>query len=72
MEEFENYKSQQQTAYEQYLREQAGEQPEIVKEFDLDAGNKVSFEDNKVRESEFNDDTNASFMHFDDIINSMK
>ena len=72
LEEFENYKSQQQAAYEQYLKEQAGEKPEIVKEFELDAGNRVSFDKNKVTESGFGKDTNASFEHFDDIVNSMK
>ena len=72
LEEFNNYKNQQQTAYEQYLRELAGEKPELVKSFDLNAGNKVSFDDKKVVESSFTEDTNASFNHFDDIIKSMK
>jgi hypothetical protein len=72
LEEFNNYKNQQEAAYEQYLRELAGEKPQIVKEFDLNAGNKVSFNEKKVVESSFNGDTNASFNHFDDIIKSMK
>lgn len=72
LEEFNNYKNQQEAAYEQYLRELAGEKPQIVKEFDLNAGNKVSFNEKKVVESSFNNDTNASFNHFDDIIKSMK
>lgn len=72
LEEFNNYKNQQESAYEAYLRELAGDKPQIVKEFDLNAGNKVSFDDKKVVESSFNNDTNASFNHFDDIIKSMK
>jgi hypothetical protein len=72
LEEFNNYKNQQEAAYQQYLRELAGEKPQIVKEFDLNAGNKVSFNEKKVVESSFNNDTNASFNHFDDIIKSMK
>jgi hypothetical protein len=72
LEEFNNYKNQQEAAYQQYLRELAGEKPQIVKEFDLNAGNKVSFNEKKVVESSFNGDTNASFNHFDDIIKSMK
>ena len=72
LEEFGNYKKQQFAAYEQYLQELAGNKPQIVKEFDLDAGNKVSFDDKKVVESSFNKDTNSSFNHFEEIIKSMK
>lgn len=71
-EEFTKYKDQQQAAYEQYLREMSGQKAEMVKEFELYSGNKVVFDDQKVVESEFSDDTNASFEHFDDILKSMK
>lgn len=71
-EEFSNYKNQQQAAYEQYLKEMEGGKAEMVKEFELDSGNKVVFDDKKVVESEFSDDTNASFEHFDDIAKSMR
>ncbi|WP_345993422.1 FecR family protein [Sulfurimonas sp. HSL-1716] len=71
-EEFTNYKNQQQAAYEQYLKELAGQKAEMVKEFELDSGNRVVFDDKKVVESEFNDDTNASFKRFEDIANSMR
>ncbi len=71
-EEFTKYKDQQQAAYEQYLKEISGQKAEMVKEFELYSGNKVVFDDQKVVESEFSDDTNASFKHFDDILKSMK
>ena len=71
-EEFNNYKNQQQAAYEQYLNESTGEKPEFVKSFDLNAKNRVTFDDKKVVESSFNKDTNASFDRFYDIIKSMK
>ncbi len=72
LEEFNNYKKQQFAAYEQYLQELAGNKPQIVKEFDLSAGNRVSFDEKKVVESSFTNDTNASFNHFEDIIKSMQ
>lgn len=72
LEEFKNYKDEQQSAYEKYKKEMAGQQAEMVKEFDLDAGNRVTFDDKKVVESEFNEDINASFQRFSDIANAMK
>jgi hypothetical protein len=72
LEEFNNYKNQQQSAYETYLRELAGDKPELVKCFDLNAGNRVSFSNKKVVESSFDEDTNSSFSHFDDLIKSMQ
>lgn len=71
-EEFNNYKSQQQAAYEAYLKEMQGGAAEMVKEFELDAGNRVSFNEQNATESRFDEDTNASFKHFADIIDSMK
>lgn len=72
LEEFNNYKNEQQAAYEAYLRELAGEKPELVKSFDLTAGNRVSFNDKKVVESSFDNDTNASFSHFENLVKSMR
>lgn len=72
LEEFNNYKNQQQAAYEEYLKELAGDNPQIVKTFDLGSGNKVSFSNKKVVESSFNEDTNRSFNHFEDLLKSMQ
>ena len=72
LEEYDNYKNQQQAAYEAYLRELTGDKPELLKSFDLKAGNKVSFDNKKVVESSFDQDTNASFGHFDELVKSMR
>lgn len=72
LEEFDNYKKQEFAAYEQYLQELSGNKPQMVKTFDLNAGNKVSFDEKKVVENPFSQDTNASFNHFEDIIKSMQ
>ena len=61
-EEFERYK-QQQSEYKKV---------EIVKSFDLKAGNKISFEGRDVKEKSFSKSEDSEFQHFYKLLNTMQ
>ena len=48
------------------------DKPVITKEFDLKAGNKISFNGQKVKEDAFNENDNSAFDYFEKLINTMK
>ena len=71
-EEFNNYVSQQQSAFEQYKNAQNKYAiAESVKEFDLNAGNRISFSGNKVNEDAWGKEDDAEFARFKKLVNSM-
>ena len=72
-EEFNNYVSQQQSAFEKFKNAQNKYAiAESVKEFDLKAGNRISFSGKKVNEDAWSQDDDAEFAHFKELMTSMK
>ncbi|MEA2100269.1 MAG: FecR domain-containing protein [Campylobacterota bacterium] len=72
-EEFKNYVSQQQSEFEKFKNAQNRYAiAESVKEFDLQAGNRISFSENRVNEDAWSKDDDAEFEHFMQLIDSMK
>ena len=71
--EFDNYISKQQSAFEQFKNAQNEYAiAESVKEFDLKAGNRISFNGQKVNENSFGQKDNDEFEHFKELMNSMQ
>ena len=70
--EYNNYVSKQQADYEKFLSEQNKGKAEITKEFDLQAGNTIVFDGQKVDEKTFSKDDDAEFEHFEKLIGSIK
>ncbi len=62
--EYDKYISEQQTAFEKYKSDLKKGNLEITKEFDLHAGNTISFSDNEVNEKAFSKDDDAEFERF--------
>jgi len=62
--EYDKYVSQQQSAFEKYKSDLKKGAAEITKEFDLKAGNTISFSDNEVNEKSFTKDDKAEFARF--------
>lgn len=61
--------------FEKFKKMQEGalyEKPQITKEFDLKAGNSVSFDTNKVKEHTFSKDDDNEFTHFESLLQKMK
>jgi len=61
------------TAFEKFKRGESNsdnkeQQPEITKEFDLEAGNSVSFDGNSVHESEFDANALDEFEYFEKLL----
>ncbi len=72
-EEFNNYVSDQQSEFEKYKNEQNKYAvAESTKEFDLEAGNRVSFNGQKVNEDAWSKEDEAEFERFEKLINAMK
>jgi len=61
--EFEQYKNNEYKGYEK---------PVVTKEFDLKAGNRISFNGSKVKEDAFNQDDNLAFDYFNSLVDKMK
>ncbi len=70
--EYNNYVNKQQSEYEKFLSEQNKGKAELTKEFDLQAGNTISFDGQKVDEKAFSKDDDAEFEHFEKLIGSIK
>ena len=70
--EFDDYVSEQEKEFEKYKDTYKKGVVEITKEFDLEAGNTISFSGKKVDENSWNKDDDAEFAHFEELINSMK
>lgn len=70
--EYNNYVSKQQSEYEKFLSEQNKGKAELTKEFDLQAGNTISFDGQKVDEKSFSKDDDAEFEYFEKLIGSVK
>ncbi|MBL0707790.1 MAG: FecR domain-containing protein [Sulfurimonas sp.] len=70
--EYQNYLQEQLAKYQRFLNEQEEGLAEMTKEFDLKAGNTVSFNGQKVDEEAFTEDDEAEFKHFEELIGSIK
>lgn len=71
--EFDDYVSEQDLAFEEFKNEQNKYAiAEPTREFDLQAGNKISFNDNVVNEDAFDKDDNSDFEYFEKLIADMK
>jgi len=64
MAEYNKYVSSQQSEFEKYKNRQKKGVAEITKEFDLHAGNTISFDANEVNEKSFSDDDKKEFLRF--------
>jgi len=72
-EEFNNYVSKQQSEFEKYKNAQNKYAvAESTKEFDLESGNRISFDGNRVNEDAWSKEDDAEFKRFEQLINSMK
>ena len=72
-EEFNNYVSDQQSEFEKYKNEQNKYAvAESTKEFDLEAGNRVSFSGQKVNEDAWSEEDDAEFERFEKFMSEMK
>jgi len=72
-EEFNNYVSHQQSEFEKYKNAQNKYAvAESTKEFDLEAGNRVSFISNRVNEDAWSQEDDAEFEHFEKLLKAMK
>lgn len=70
-EEFNNYVSKQQSEFEKYKNEQNKYAvAESTKEFDLEAGNRLSFNGQKVNEDAWSKEDDAEFERFEKLINA--
>ncbi|MEA2073905.1 MAG: FecR domain-containing protein [Campylobacterota bacterium] len=71
--EFDDYVSAQDLAFEEFKNEQNKYAiAEPTREFDLEAGNKISFNDNVVNEDAFDKDDDSDFEYFEKLISDMK
>ena len=64
MAEYDKYLSSQESEFQKYKNKQKKGAVEITKEFDLHAGNSISFDDNEVNEKSFSDDDKKEFERF--------
>lgn len=67
-EEFDNFMKKQQSAFEEYKNAQKPGFAQITKQFDLEAGNTISFDGNKVKESSWTDEDEEEFSRFEAMI----
>jgi hypothetical protein len=70
--EFNNYISQQEADYQKYISEQTKETGLMIKEFDLQEGNTISFDGNKVSEKAWSKEDDAEFESFEKLIKTTK
>ena len=72
-EEFDNYVAKQQSDFQKYKNAQNKYAiAEMTKEFDLKAGNRISFNENRVNEDAWSKEDDAEFEYFEKLINSMR
>ena len=70
--QFNNFIQEQNSAFEEFKQVQNPGFAEITKEFDLQAGNRISFDGNKVNEKDLNKDDDKEFRYFEKLIKSVK
>ncbi|WP_373004471.1 FecR domain-containing protein [Sulfurimonas sp.] len=70
--EYNKYLSEQEAAYQKYLNEQNKGAALLTKEFDLQAGNTISFEGQKVNEKAWTKEDDAEFERFEKLMGSIK
>lgn len=66
--EFDNFMKKQQSAFDEYKNAQQPGFAQITKQFDLKAGNTISFDGNKVKESSWTDEDEEEFKRFEAMI----
>ena len=66
--QFNNFMKEQKSAFEEFKQAQRSGFAEITKEFDLKAGNTVSFDGNKVDEKTFSENDEAEFQRFKELM----
>lgn len=70
-EEYNKYVSEQKSEFEKYKSQQQNEATFITKEFDLQAGNTVSFDGKKVDEKAWTQEDDAEFEYFEKLMRSI-
>lgn len=70
-EEYNKYVSEQKSEFEKYKSQQQNEATFITKEFDLQAGNTVSFDGKKVDEKAWTQEDDAEFKYFEKLMRSI-
>jgi len=70
--EYNKYLSEQEAAYQKYLNEQNKGAALLTKEFDLQAGNTISFDGQKVNESAWTKEDDEEFERFEKLVESIK
>lgn len=70
--EYNKYLSEQEAAYQKYLNEQNKGVALMTKEFDLQAGNTISFDGKKVNESAWTKEDDVEFDRFEKLMESIK
>lgn len=66
---YKSFVEDQMSEYEKFKKGLTEPKPEVTKEFDLEAGNVVSFADNVVKESKFKEKMDAEFEAYEKMIN---
>ncbi len=72
LQEYNNYISKQQSEFEKFKNKKNEKVALITKEFDLQAGNSISFDGQRVDEKGFSKEDNASFEYFEKLIESIE
>ena len=68
-EEFNKFKSDQMAEFEKFKSAQTGYLPPVkTKQFDLQAGNRITFGDNRVNEDQWNKKDDEEFSHFEKLL----
>ncbi len=70
--QFNNFMKEQNSAFEKFKQVQNPGFAEITKEFDLKAGNRISFDGNKVNEKDLDKEDDKEFSYFEKLVNSVK
>lgn len=70
--EFNDFVAKEESSFEKFKQEQNRGVAELREEFDLEAGNSVSFFKNIVSEKSFTQDDDAEFLYFEKLINSQE
>ena len=70
--QFDDFVNQKEADFKKFKDEQTKGVAEITKEFDLQAGNSISFSKNVVNEKAISKENNEEFSRFEQIINSVK
>jgi hypothetical protein len=70
--EFNDFVAKGESSFEKFKQEQNRGAAELTEEFDLEAGNSVSFFKNIVSEKSFTQDDDAEFSYFEKLINSQE